>query len=276
MKYTYSDGEEESDSLSRRSTRNATPTDLPTVTASGRQVKPRMVGAYGESMLLDQRRELEASLGESGVEDSEDMPTTAPSGRPMRVAARPTKLSARSREVYQGDDEDAESESDAQSSGKEWSGDENEPDVEEEEESEGDFDEDDDVGVGDEGGDNTVESLVVKLSYRKKPPGLGVASQEQGVDYGKANGLPLLAPKPVSTPVTAVAPASESVNGEYVNGIKGGEEDEIEDAVVLPPTRPDSFSSKVNGNVDLTGALTHSPGLEQPQPQPHAQAMDVT
>ena len=59
MKYTYSDEEDEgySDATStRRSTRNTgthTPAEPsgPTVTLSGRQVKSRHGGAYGESLL---------------------------------------------------------------------------------------------------------------------------------------------------------------------------------------------------------------------------------
>jgi hypothetical protein len=59
MKYTYSDEEDEgySDATStRRSTRNTgthTPAEPsgPTVTLSGRQVKSRLGGAYGESLL---------------------------------------------------------------------------------------------------------------------------------------------------------------------------------------------------------------------------------
>jgi hypothetical protein len=201
MKYTYSDGEEESDSYStRRSTRNGTPLDNgPTITASGRQVKPRMVGAYGEAMLPDQRREMELSLGESGIEaeDSEDMPTTLPSGRPMRGAAgKPARPSAaRSREVFNGNGTDSDEESVAQSSGKEWSGDENEPDNDEE--SDGDFDEDE--VSGDEGIDDdepeTAESLVVKLSYRKPKPTLNGMGQGLSV-----NGLPVLLPKPQYQP----------------------------------------------------------------------------
>jgi hypothetical protein len=260
MKYTYSDGEEESDSLSRRSTRNATPADVPTVTASGRQVKPRIAGDYGEALTSDRRRELE-SLGDTGAEDSDDMPTTAPSGRPMRAAARPRQPSARSREVFRGDDEDVDSDSDGQSSGKEWSGDENEPDAEDDEESEGDFDEDDEVEGGDEAdGDNTVESLVVKLSYRKKPPGFGEDKPMlEQMSNGKVNGLPLLAPRPS---VQAVAPA---VNGEYVNGTKDEE-------VTATPQKQEHVLGLVNGN----GHVSHEDEMHAAQLQLQPQAMDVS
>ncbi len=190
MRYTYSDGEEDSDTerSTRRSTRNDTPIDNgPTVTASGRQVKPRMGGAYGESMLTDQRREYEDRLAEDGVEDSDDMPTTVPTGRGAR------RTSARSREVYRADALGSEAESDeAQDSGKDWSGNEDEPDVSE---SEPDFDDEEEIS-GDEIDDDDPEdekTLVVKLSYRKpKPPQPDIGS---GL---KMNGLPMLLPKPQS------------------------------------------------------------------------------
>ena len=185
MKYTYSDGEEDSgtERSTRRSTRNASPLDNgPTVTASGRQVKPRMGGAYGESMLIDQRRGYEQGLDTDGVEDSDDMPTTTPAGRPARAGAR--NPASRSREVLRGDGMQSDDDSDgAESSGKEWSGNEEEPDVSEEEP---DFDDDevsDDEIDGIEPEDD--KSLVVKLSYRKKPS----APPET------VHGLPVLQPK---------------------------------------------------------------------------------
>ena len=195
MKYTYSDGEEDSDTgrSTRRSTRNATPFDSgPTVTASGRQVKPRMGGAYGESMLTDQRRDFE-SMGEDGVEDSDDMPTTTPAGRPARSAAR--RPSARSREVYGENGESDDESEEAQDSGKEWSGNEDEPDVSE---SEPDFDDEEEVS-DDEIDDDEPEdekSLVVKLSYRKPRHD----SQQLNGQGSRVNGLPILMPKPQPQP----------------------------------------------------------------------------
>lgn len=178
MKYTFSDEEDGSDEMSsRRSARDSgfsTPFETgPTVTASGRQVKSRLGGMYGESMLIDQRKELEKSTGEGHfTETSEDMPTTAPTGRGHRLSrsGRPVRP-ARDR-FNDGTGSDSEED---QSSGKEWSGNENEPD-----ESEPDFDgedEDEDDAMSDEGldaddiiggdDDNTQESLVVQLRYRK-------------------------------------------------------------------------------------------------------------
>lgn len=73
MKYTYSDDEDDfySDSTSRRSTRNTgthTPADTgPVITASGRQVRPRHGGAYGESMLTDAQPQAISVGGYDGI-----------------------------------------------------------------------------------------------------------------------------------------------------------------------------------------------------------------
>ncbi|KAF4634611.1 hypothetical protein G7Y89_g3500 [Cudoniella acicularis] len=91
MKYTYSDEDDEgySDaSTSRRSTRNTgthTPVEGPTVTQSGRQVKARHGGAYGESILSETHAsaitvELDEASGEPDDNNS--------IGRPRRAAAK--------------------------------------------------------------------------------------------------------------------------------------------------------------------------------------------
>lgn len=86
MKYTFSDEDDEgySDATStRRSARNTgthTPAEPagPTITQSGRQVKSRQGGAYGESMLSGQ-----GTNAEAGSDESEEVV----SGRPRRAAA---------------------------------------------------------------------------------------------------------------------------------------------------------------------------------------------
>ena len=45
-----------------------------------------MGGTYGETLSTDQRREYEEGLGEDGVEDSDDMPTTL--GRRQRSGGK--------------------------------------------------------------------------------------------------------------------------------------------------------------------------------------------
>src|SRR5687768_3103961 len=88
MKYTFSEDEDDiySDSTTaRRSTRNTgthTPAEPagPTVTLSGRQVKARQGGAYGESMLSG--RQTPAPGAFDGTSDEPDDEIT--DGRPRR------------------------------------------------------------------------------------------------------------------------------------------------------------------------------------------------
>jgi hypothetical protein len=90
MKYTFSEEEDEgySDATStRRSTRNTgthTPAEPagPTITQSGRQVKSRQGGTYGESMLSGQ-----ATTADAISDDSEGIV----GGRPRRAAANHSK-----------------------------------------------------------------------------------------------------------------------------------------------------------------------------------------
>ena len=92
MRYTFSEDEEDySDAIStRRSTRNTgthTPADpsKPTVTASGRQVRSRLGGAYGESLLSGQNSDNRASPASGDYERSE------PSEDPEVAYKRPTR-----------------------------------------------------------------------------------------------------------------------------------------------------------------------------------------
>jgi hypothetical protein len=177
MKYTYSEDDDEgSDALSsRRSTRPSgisTPAEHagPVITASGRQVKSRLGGVYGESILVDQRKEIEHERAQAVPHESgSDVGRQEPNGRPRR-ATRPTRPSRR-REV-DGNDGDLEDESEAESTGDDWSGDEDEPD-DPEPDFEGD-DEDDEMSTDASGTDDEdvedgpPKSLVVQLRYTKK------------------------------------------------------------------------------------------------------------
>ncbi|GAB1200615.1 hypothetical protein APSETT444_009989 [Aspergillus pseudonomiae] len=150
LKYTYSDDEDIfSDGLpsTRRSTRNTSGISSPAepvgprFTASGRQIRSRAGGMYGESLLSGQRDE---------PADAED------SGRPQRT--RSTRANGYT--GYNVDDELDESD-EGHSSGKEWQGGEEEED--------NDFEGDDEEELsGDESivnGENP--SLVVQLRYGK-------------------------------------------------------------------------------------------------------------
>lgn len=177
MRYTYSEDDDEgSDALSSRiSTRQSgisTPAEHagPVTTASGRQVKSRLGGMYGESILVDQRKEIEHERAQAvSRESGSDVGRQDLNGRPRRTArsARPSR-----KHEVDGDDGDLEDESEAESTGDDWSGDEDEPD-DPEPDFEGD-DEDDEMSTDASGtDDDDVEagppkSLVVQLRYTKK------------------------------------------------------------------------------------------------------------
>ncbi|RDW78776.1 uncharacterized protein DSM5745_05628 [Aspergillus mulundensis] len=170
LKYTYSDDEDIfSDGLPppRRSGRNtsglSTPAEPagPRFTASGRQVRSRAGGLYGESLLAGQR---------------EDTDIAEDDGTDRRQRTRATRMNGYA-EYGMDDDEDTNS-NDGQSSGNEWQGGE--------EEDENDFEGDDEDEVS---GDESVlngepPSLVVQLRYGKQ--GDGNDTTEQRVKTGPA------------------------------------------------------------------------------------------
>jgi hypothetical protein len=180
MRYTYSEDDDDgSDALSsRRSTRPSgisTPAEHagPTVTASGRQVKSRLGGMYGESILVDQRKEIENERALAASQEMEgDDDDVKVSGRPRRTArqSRP-----RRKQEVDGDDGDLDDESEAESTSDNWSGDEDEPDDPEPEPEFEDDNEDEDMSADDsemddiEFDDGPLKSLVVQLRYRKIP-----------------------------------------------------------------------------------------------------------
>ncbi|KAL4870502.1 hypothetical protein BDV12DRAFT_184342 [Aspergillus spectabilis] len=154
LKYTYSDDEDIfSDGLPapRRSGRNtsglSTPVEPtgPRFTASGRQIRSRAGGLYGESLLAGQR---------------EDTAPADDDGSDRRQRTRRTRTNGYA-DYDLEDDEDAES-NEGQSSGNEWQGGE--------EEDENEFEGDDEGEVtGDESVVNREPpSLVVQLRYGKQ------------------------------------------------------------------------------------------------------------
>ncbi|EXJ80415.1 hypothetical protein A1O1_08560 [Capronia coronata CBS 617.96] len=264
LRYTFSDDEDGSDGLSsRRSARNSgvsTPPDAgPTVTASGRQVKSRLGGIYGETMLVDQRKEIEKTTGEGHfTETSEDMPATVPTGRGVKTSRSGRPVKATRKAYTDGADSDSD---EAQSSGKEWSGNEDEP-----EDSEPDFDaEDEDEEMSDHGldrdelgeDDNTQDSLVVQLRYRKgqEPPGKteqkppppqavtnGVSSVSNGLapvqDAGKSEPV-MMDTIDVASPVRAASNGVPSMT----NGVK--EEENKPESLAQPPAQTTAQAMEV-------------------------------
>lgn len=181
MKYTYSDEEDGgSDALSmRRSNRQSgvsTPAETsgPTFTASGRQVRSRHGGAYGESMVAGQGDAPRRSTlgGMDGAEGGNDEQQPRSYGRSGRTARHmDAKSRAHTRKHIEGYNslDSMEDESDATSSGGDWDG----GDDEEVDDKAGDEDDDDDLEMSDDDGKAIDEeeeprsSLVVSLRYVK-------------------------------------------------------------------------------------------------------------
>lgn len=210
IKYTFSDEEgATSDGIStRRSNRRSgvsTPAESagPTFTASGRQVRARGGGAYGESALSGQNantNNVEATDIDH-TSDGQEQPTTY--GRGQRSAGRSTRNQGSSKNVrsYDGTDEDSA----ASTSGEDWDGgDDDDVDdqmVDEVEDQDLEMS-DDEVSIadGDDQGtteDNKQRSLVVSLRYQRK---LSPRPPEVSASQGET---PLMNGGPGSTITTA-------------------------------------------------------------------------
>lgn len=250
LKYTYSDDEDifsDDEPSARRSTRNAAPTEAPTesrrprFTASGRQIRSRAGGLYGEALLTGQR---------DGVDDEEFDEDEEEVIRPQRArtSTHPNGYSG-----YDADDlEDAsEAHSSANESGNEWRGAEDDL----EHDFEGD-NEEEEASADDSTGDEEPESLVVQLRYakgdassnpeveiEKSPPAEDVEMNDAGEaaaassakpppttlphqsDLGAQQGSTMIAPSHPSAPIPQVptnpaAPvAAPSVSSNGVNQI---------------------------------------------------------
>ena len=194
-KYTFSDEDEgASDAPStRRSNRQSglsTPAEPagPTFTASGRQVRSRVGGVYGESALGGQLEVTEApainDANSADVAEEEPVSRGRTRGSALRNRATQKVRSRKHIEGYNALDE-MDDESDASSSGEDWEGaddDEADPNISDDEDEEDADMSDDEASVANE--DDDVEdlpneqssdrpgSLVVALRYQKKetPP----------------------------------------------------------------------------------------------------------
>ena len=220
MRYTYDEEELDDDSEAtgtRRSTRNsgvATPADQsrPTTTLSGRQVRSRVGGMYGESLLSGQNT------------DARSTPATDISDEPVR-ASRSGRAGVNRRV-----DEDAETSSEG-----EWDGgDEDEPDEPME-----DLDDEEEASE-DDGSDEEMEprSLVVALRYGK-----GRSPSLQPTEVPKpAAKVEVVIPKPSPlSQTTTITPESSAPTGyltpaSTVNGTNGSAQPTPQHAPAAPPT----------------------------------------
>lgn len=237
MKYTYSDDEDIfSDGLpsTRRSTRNtsgvSTPPEPsgPRYTASGRQIRSRAGGLYGETLLSGSRDEL-------GPEEEG-------SSRPHRT--RLTRGNGHS--AYDLDD-DMDGSDGAHSSGNEWQGGEEEEDNEFEGDDEEEMSGDESVVNGE------PPSLVVQLRYTK-----GKALSSPSGPEGQTEILQSK-PKPEET---AQPPTQEQTGA---NGPDAGKEPAAADAQqsgVAPLSAASSQNLESKNSVDEQ--LKGAPILTQP------------
>ncbi|KAI9818550.1 MAG: hypothetical protein M1827_000609 [Pycnora praestabilis] len=181
MKYTYSDEDEEgSDATSaRRSYRQSgasTPAELtgPTFTASGRQVRSRAGGVYGETALSGQNPDMPNAFPSApDATDEAGDPADAANGRPRR-----SRLHKEVNGWGNGSDhipgynsvDEMDDEDDAASTGGEWDGgDDDEPDdvLEAEDEEEDEDVSESDIELNTRDGMNRFQrSLVVQLKVK--------------------------------------------------------------------------------------------------------------
>ncbi|KAL3426946.1 hypothetical protein PVAG01_00455 [Phlyctema vagabunda] len=182
MRYTYSEDEDEGESYSdattsRRSTRNTgthTPAEglgQPTVTLSGRQVKPRQGGEYGESILGGaQTRTATASVsgGNSEEPENNELNGTRPKRGAAAAASRGWASKGRHIEGYNSVDEMSDEDED-DASEQDYGDDEEEDDnvpIESDVDDVDDLsDEDDEVVEADE-----KKSMIVKLQLKTPTP----------------------------------------------------------------------------------------------------------
>ncbi|KAL8836853.1 MAG: hypothetical protein Q9170_002744 [Blastenia crenularia] len=214
IKYTFSEEEDGgSDALStRRSNRQSslsTPAEpaRPTVTASGRQVRSRYGGAYGETLSSTQQNNEKAPSngGFDGTEDDEEVHAPAlQSGRATRNGGRRGQRHAEDSDSTDGMNDDSE----ATSSGHEWDG----GDDDEADEHADDGEDEDDEVMNEEASEDELaisegarlqRSLVISLRYPKPTSpalsAMAVASEENNQTQ-EPNGLSDQAPPPEANP----------------------------------------------------------------------------
>lgn len=253
MKYTFSDEEgEASDATStRRSTRQSgtgTPADLsrPTVTASGRQIRSRVGGTYGESLLSGQAttdRQSPATGDYAHSEASEDV--RPHHGRSTRSGGAKLAVNGRGRswrniDTYNSLDE-MDDEDDAASTGNEWNSEDNADDADDGGDDEGDEDMDDEAGEE----ERLQSSLVVRLRYRKSPAAIKLSSPDPPSD--------LHAEGASSKPPPTIAAAHAPINGHSsdmlpahtsTHGPPNGTIDRYLSKPQQPPTHSPFFSAQ--------------------------------
>lgn len=217
-KYTFSDDDEgASDAPStRRSNRQSglsTPAEPagPTFTASGRQVRSRVGGAYGESILSGQLETAEAptinNTNGAIVAEEEPISRGRTRGSALRNGVTQKVRSRKHIEGYNALDE-MEDESDASSSGGDWEGaDDDEVDAnisEDEDDEDADMSDDEasiinEDDVEEEANEQPFDrpgSLVVALRYQKKDTPPPAVAKSHAFSKKNTNKMPSRKPSP--------------------------------------------------------------------------------
>lgn len=245
MKYTFSDDEDEtSDANSvRRSARQSgrdTPAGPagPTVTASGRHVRSRGLGLYGESLLSGQATGDETpATGDYVRSDASEEPHPA-HGRATRAAAKADHTLPRKRkhiETYNSVDE-MDDEDEASSSGGEWEGgdevdvDHMDQDDEDEEMSESDSDMDVD------------KSLVVKLKYKKASSAELSQPIQESITVQTSTGQPVVdatPEKPTQPAQQTQSKSSPATNGQQTPDVSATTTQQTTPPSEYAPSKPE-------------------------------------
>ncbi|KAL8759500.1 MAG: hypothetical protein Q9199_000721 [Rusavskia elegans] len=251
IKYTYSDEEDGgSDALStRRSNRqsgDSTPAEpaRPTVTASGRQVKSRYGGAYGETIRSGQHengRVLSVGGGDGTADVEESLNASVRGGRATRGRSKRRAGSHINDDVSSDEMDDG---SDATDSGQEWDGgnddaDDHADDEVEDEEMNDDISEDelamDDVTL-------QPRSLVVSLRYSSTTPTVVQTAPKTTDVMPGPNNISDQAPPPDANPFAIPSVTKANLS----NGIISSASDaravspanEVRGVSQLPPPQP--------------------------------------
>ncbi|KAL8939642.1 MAG: hypothetical protein Q9216_003250 [Gyalolechia sp. 2 TL-2023] len=233
IKYTFSDEEDGgSDAQSaRRSNRHSglsTPAEpaRPTVTASGRHVKSRHGGAYGEIIANTQYDQGQAPSvgGGDGIRSNDEAPALGlRAGRVTRNKGRGQRRDAGDSDSLGGMND----ESDATSSGHEWDGDDGDDDDDADELADDGKDDDDmDGGLSEEelfedNDPHLQPSLVVSLRYpklAKSTPSSIPKAPEEVSTIKIPNGLSDQAPPPEANPF-APPTNTDSIVTQLTNGL---------------------------------------------------------
>jgi hypothetical protein len=161
----------------------------PTFTASGRQVRARVGGTYGETRTGGTHtHEADNSEAMALCDDSAQEPQDEPMGRTRSRGVVPKPQTNGKRKHIDGYNEvdDMDDESEASMSGEEWNGGDDDDEVDDnivDDEDDEDADRSDSAGTADEEDELSKPSLLVSLRYPKKQetPGAGELLEENGL-----------------------------------------------------------------------------------------------